>query len=97
MLNCLKLRQFSGRVIDIEKRFYDKSCAFETFIGKSKLFEKDDVIKDLTEKVHSLLENETEADVHELSEAEKTFCNRSDVVTHCLHCNHNQVKTWKTT
>ena len=49
---------------------------------ESKLFETEDAIIHLNENRN----NETEGDVHELSEAEKTFCNPSDVVTHCLHC-----------
>jgi hypothetical protein len=46
------------RVIDIEKRFYDKSCASKTLIDKvdalqSKLFERDDVIKYISLKMFS--------------------------------------------
>jgi hypothetical protein len=30
--------------------------------------------------------NETEADIHEISVKEKTFCNPSDALKNCPHC-----------
>jgi uncharacterized phosphosugar-binding protein len=79
----------------MEKQIHDKDCVLENLITKvnaneNKLKEKDETIKDLSDKLDSLLKNkateETEDAVVEDSEIEKTFCNTSDVLKRCPHC-----------
>ena len=62
----VEVEQKFERVINIEKHFCEKSSAIEILINKvqaleNKLLEKDDIIKDLTEKVNSLFEDNLSA------------------------------------
>ena len=79
-------------IVNIEKQIHDKDCILENLITKvnaieNKLKEKDETIKDLSDKLDSLFENkateeteETEDNVVKDSEIEKTFCNPSDIL-----------------
>ena len=72
-------------------------------VTENKLVDKDKIIKELGDKVKSLMDNVSIKDIVEIenndpkdTEFDKTICNPSDVLKRCPHCSlkHISRMTW---
>ena len=80
-------------MINIEKQFCDKYSAIESYINKvdaleNKLCEKDDIIKDLTEKVNSLFE-ENLSSIFPCDKCDVVFKTESELTEHTTKTHSN--------